>query len=94
MDNKNHCIELAKHCIGIDRKKPYTRHGKKFYKPYRNYYATGTGKNLDYWEIMVLEGYADTWKYGRNGGFTFYLTRKGLDWLGEQLGIYIHDETD
>lgn len=35
-------IELAKHCIGLDSKKPYTRHGKKFYRPYRNFFATGS----------------------------------------------------
>lgn len=35
---EDRCIELAKHCVGLDRKNPYTRHGKKWYKPYRNYY--------------------------------------------------------
>lgn len=30
-------IKLAKHCIGLDRKKPYKRHRRYFYKPYRNY---------------------------------------------------------
>lgn len=38
--NQNRYIELAKHCIGLDRKKPYTRHSRKFYRPYRNYYYT------------------------------------------------------
>lgn len=33
-------IALMEHCIGLDCKKPYTRHGKKFYRPYRNRYAT------------------------------------------------------
>ena len=32
-------IELCKHMIGLDYKKPYHRHGKAFYKPYRNYYS-------------------------------------------------------
>lgn len=49
--------KLAKHCIGLDRKKPYIRHGKKFYKPYRNFYATG--KDQAGWDELVLAGYED-----------------------------------
>lgn len=49
-------ISLAKHCIGLDRKEPYVRHGKRFYRPYRNYFSTGP--DLENWEIMVISGYA------------------------------------
>ena len=85
-------IELAKHCIGLDRKKPYSRNGKKFYRPYRNYFATSsTGCDLDDWEAMKSAGYADKWKQNQHGGYTFYLTREGLDWLGEELGIHIYE---
>lgn len=28
MVKEDRCIELAKHCVGLDRKNPYTRHGK------------------------------------------------------------------
>ena len=94
MENSSVYIELAKHCIGLDRKKPYTRHGKKFYRPYRNYFATGKGRDLNDWETMKSAGYADKWEQNQNGGYTFYLTREGLDWLGEQLGIHIYDEED
>lgn len=94
MGNSNIYIELAKHCIGLDRKKPYIRHGKKFYRPYRNYFSTGTGHDLDDWKTMKSDGYADKWKRNQHGGYTFYLTRKGLDWLGEQLGIHIYNEED
>ena len=31
-------IEICKHMVGLDYKSPYHRHGKAFYKPYRNYY--------------------------------------------------------
>lgn len=87
------CVELAKHCIGLDRKKPYTRHGKKFYRPYRNYYSTG--KNFEDWELMVQAGYADQGnEKNQHGGYTYWLTRVGLDWLGEKLGIRIYDVED
>lgn len=89
---ENAYIELAKHCIGLDRKKPYIRHGKKFYRPYRNYYATG--KNHNNWDDMVAAGYADHSEKNSHGGYTYWLTRSGLDWLGKELGITIYDESD
>lgn len=93
MENNNRYVDLAKHCIGLDRKKPYTRHGKKFYRPYRNFFATG--KNYEDWETMKDAGYADRDKEkNQHGGYTYWLTRSGLDWLGEQIGVYIYDESD
>lgn len=91
MDNKY--IKLAKHCIGLDCKKPYIRHGKKFYRPYRNYYSAG--KNFEDWELMVQAGYADRDnEKNQHGGYTYWLTRAGLARLGEKLGIQIYDEED
>lgn len=84
--------ELAKHCVGLDRKKPYTRHGKKYYRPYRNYFAAGG--NHDDWDSMVSAGYAKRGEQNQHGGYIFWLTREGLDWLGDRLGIHIYDETD
>lgn len=86
-------IELAKHCIGLDKKKPYIRSKKKFYRPYRNFYATGA--DYEAWETLALAGYADRDKEkNQYGGYVYWMTRAGLDWLGEQLGIYIFDESD
>ena len=81
-------IGLAMHCIGLDHKKPYHRHGEAFYRPYRNYYAAGRAH--EEWEVMVSAGYArrDPDRY------TYSLTRAGLDWLGGQLGGTIYDEED
>lgn len=45
-EHENIYIELAKHCIGLDHKKPYKRHGRYFYRPYRNYYDAG-GKDVE-----------------------------------------------
>lgn len=86
-------VQLAAHAIGLDYKRPYQRHGKLFYRPYRNRFATHD-KAPDYrtWQGMVANGYADT--YAHNRYIYYYLTRKGLDWLGNALGITIHDEED
>ena len=81
-------IDLARHCIGLDHKKPYRRHGKTFYRPYRNYYASG--RTHEEWEMMLSAGYArrDTERY------IYSLTRAGLDWLGREIGMTIYDEED
>ena len=85
--------QKAMHIIGLDdpRHKPYTRHGKKFYKPYRNYFS-GNDADLD---RLVDAGYMGVEEIecgGRVDYRTYWFNRKGLDWLGEQLGIYIHNE--
>lgn len=90
--NKDLCISLASHAIGLDNKNPYKRHGKLFYKPYRNYFSTAKGcDDFEPWDIMENAGYAASWEDGRER-YMFWLTRKGLDWLGEQLGIKIYDK--
>ena len=92
MNNKGNYISLASHAIGLDYKKPYTRHGKKFYKPYRNYFAISTGcDEFEAWQTLELSGYAKSNPTER-GGYIFWLTRSGLDWLGGQLQIKIYDE--
>lgn len=87
------CVTLATHAVGLDNKKPYKRHGKYFYKPYRNYYDASPNDCI-VWNKMVDEGLADAGKKDRYGGRLYWLTRKGLDWLGEKLEIKIYDEED
>lgn len=93
IDNENQHIALARHAIGLDHKKPYKRHGKLFYRPYRNYYDASP-KDCETWELMCDEGYAVRGIKDRYGGRMYWLTRKGLDWLGEKLGIKIYDEEE
>lgn len=93
MEHKKKCIALASHAIGLDNKKPYKRHGKLFYKPYRNYYDASID-NCTIWYTLVNNGYAKAGKKDRYGGRMFWLTRKGLDWLGAELNITIHDEEE
>lgn len=94
-DGKTYCtfLQVVKHTIGMDSRNCYTRHGRKFYKPYRNYFAAWDGdKN---WEQAVSEGLAVKEIHPGHDGerdTAFYsLTRKGLDWLGEHIGVVIRD---
>lgn len=88
---KEMAIDQAKHAIGLDYKKPYKRHGKLYYKPYRNYYATIFRDAV--WRALVTEGLATCFREGEDRAI-FTLTRSGLDWLGEQIGVKIYDEQE
>lgn len=86
-------VRIAAHAIGLDHKRPYIRHGKTFYRPYRNYFAThDRAHDYTVWKGLCENGYAKICPSGTRGRFTFWLTRAGLDWLGKTLGITIYDE--
>lgn len=92
--NESRYIELCKHAIGMGMRKPYKRHGKTFYRPYRNYFAAGKGhRDFEAWETLEAAGYAKSVQREEYGKM-FWLTRSGLDWLGEQLNMHIYDEED
>ena len=91
-------VRVAAHAIGLDHKRPYQRHGKFFYRPCRNYFSTHD-KAHDYsaWQGLCERGYAESGPVkisGNHHNQTFWLTRAGLDWLGDELGITIYDEED
>lgn len=93
--NMEKAVEDSMHMIGLDmlKHKPYIRHGKKFFKPYRNYWA-GFNPELDYMSHDAF-GFVEKQEPKIAGGMPYYyLTREGLDWLGRQLKITIHDEED
>lgn len=83
--------KLIRHAIGMDNRKTYIRHGKKFYRPYRNYFFTNE-RTVDYpyWERMVVAGLAK--KEESPKGINYFVTRTGLDWLGQHDGVTIYDE--
>ncbi len=87
-DNLSQHIEEAKHAIGLDYKNPYTRHGKRFYKPYRNHFATTATNKV--WTKLKELGYANH-DEPNEYGVIFSLTAKGLEWLGSELGITIYN---
>ena len=91
--------QIVLHIIGLrldgrsNRGRLYTRHGKKYYKPYRNYFS-GNNKELN---KLVEAGYMEMNSetvHGIEDYRTYWFNRKGLDWLGEQLGIVIKNEVD
>lgn len=88
MPDTNLYIEQAKHAIGLDYKNPYHRHGRAFYKPYRNFYCDKETGN------SFLDGLPnDIVNMERSEKFTWYhLTEHGLKWLGRQLKITIKPE--
>lgn len=51
-------------------------------------------KDCEDWDLIVAAGYAKAGRKDRYGGRMYWLTREGLDWLGERLGITIHDEEE
>lgn len=47
-------IKLCKHMIGLDRKKPYHRHGKAFYMSYRNYFCAPICGDIFFRQIAIF----------------------------------------
>lgn len=72
-------VQIATHMIGLNYKRPYIRHGRRYYKPYRNYFCSALS-GPDYETLRKME----------KKGICFWMTREGLDWLGEK----IHDPRD
>lgn len=95
LSHKTKEVQLAAHTIGLDNKRPYQRHGRFYYRPYRNYFSTHE-KDIYYsvWQGMCDKGNAECCKGREPGNITYWLTRAGLDWLGEELGITIYEEED
>lgn len=87
-----HYRELIRHALGMDNRRTYIRHGKKFYKPYRNYFDTSEyTPDYPYWEKLVSAGLAE--KKIKDKGILYFVTRTGMDWLGCHDGIHIYDES-
>ena len=81
-------IDICKHMVGLDYSKPYHRHGKAFYKPYRNYYEAPKDGNqvldkLPSFIVIRTESELSVW---------YKLTNNGLAWLGRQLEITIWED--
>ena len=86
-DDFEEVIDLCKHTIGLDRSKPYHRHGNAFYKPYRNYFAAPIkgDRLLDRLSGLVIE------RKETERSVLYRLTPDGLKWLGRQLKITIKE---
>lgn len=86
------------HFIGLDSRNKgiYHRHGKAYYRPYRNYYfGKLKSKSFEYLEREGILKQTSEPEYPDKHGNTFWwLTRKGLDFLGEKINCHIYDESD
>lgn len=85
-------LKWCKHIVGLDWAKPYTRHGKKFYKAYRNYWSDE--QEIEEFEYLVKSGLmkkhiGDGKNYGHHIYITYSLTERGLEWLSRMLHIKI-----
>ena len=84
------------HCIGMvdsgsNCHKPYRRHGRTFYRPWRNFFSTAFPSPA--WDELCACGYA-AHRPVDDRGVMYWMTRAGLDWLGDQLGMTIYDEEE
>lgn len=91
--------EVMMHTIGMwpeGLRHAYKRHGKIFYRPYRNYFSTAPHLSGYWmWERMEKADHAERIKADPDsGGEIWHLTRRGLDWLEMRLNARIYDEED
>lgn len=85
-------VQMAGKVIGLDRKRPFIRDGKWYYRPHQNRYCCPNEDKISYLHLMTLVdcGYAEkSRKYP--GGTMFRLTKYGMEWLGMELGIVISE---
>ena len=83
---------IVRHTIGLDHKKPYIRHGKKFYKPYRNYFNTNEHTtDFPFCERLVEAGLMNRLEGRDKGDFYYFVTQLGFDWLGQHDGIIFRE---
>ena len=84
-DERKLAIDYCEHMVGLDYERPYQRHGKLFYKPYRNHWEAPANGNkiLDKLPRFLVTREADEM------GVLYALTVDGLKWLGRQLKITI-----
>lgn len=91
LHNYSREVQIMAHMIGLNYKRPYVRHGRRYYKPYRSYFCAALS-GPDYEALRKLErrGFVESGKPGEKAVY-FWTTRDGLDWLGRQLNVQIHD---
>lgn len=84
-DELKKAVDYCKHMVGLDYERPYQRHGKLFYKPYRNHWEAPANGNkiLDKLPRFLVTREADEM------GVLYALTVDGLKWLSRQLKITI-----
>lgn len=85
----NRIIAKAKHAIGYEPYRVYTRYGEKYFLVSRNYYTISEEVHNPDWEWMEKLGYAE-----ERSPYTFVLTPKGISWISQLLGVHIYSEKE
>lgn len=81
-------VKIAAYTIGLDYKRPYQRHGRFFFRPYHNGFCTPVDSGFrQAFDGMVSDGYMGA--YQRGGMMYYHMTRAGIKWLGDLLGVTI-----
>ena len=94
------CVNAMTHAIGYSEiSKIYHRHGKAFYKPARNYYATTRGtdsypawKKLHYCKLASCSVPDDEpyWEEPDMEEMLYFtVTREGAQWLSKRIGVTV-----
>lgn len=78
-------VEIASHTVGLDNSRPYRRHGRLFYRPYRNYFS-GFDGHLD---MMCSQAYGFAVNVSDDQSPYYKLTPAGFRWLGDRLHLKI-----
>lgn len=82
-------IDHCKHMLGMDNRSTYKRHGKEFYKAYRNYWD-GEEPGLEWMSGDVI-GLAKNLR-GESESPYYKLTKAGIQWLERQIHVTIRLE--
>lgn len=89
---KSQQIRFMKHCIGLENRKVKGNKHRK-YEAYRNYFTTADD---DFeWDDLVEQGLAGKRDFPNGCGKNpklYYLTKLGIEFLGEITGIQITED--
>lgn len=83
-------IGFCKHFVGLDMARPYKRHGRLYYKAYRNYWYDND--NVPEFDLMCAGAFGLMGKKKEEKGVFYWLTAAGLEWLSRKTGIQIRRE--
>lgn len=85
-------ISRLKHFVGLDTdSRVYHRHGKAFYKAYRNYWYGRPEPDFDHLSKEVF-GFLTKESARDEGMFYYSLTPSGLSWLSRKIGVTIKED--
>lgn len=83
-------IEHCKHVVGLDNHpRIYHRHGKAYYRAYRNGWSNGAKPKEDF-EVLCRAGLMSS-HLSQSKWYVYHLTPAGLAWLGRRVKMIIRE---